>query len=198
MIEKPILLDIPMPIVTPRLKLVPWHPDHTDTFHAMREESLPDLVPWMVWAEKTSTRDETKELLTHGYAKFILRETFNMLVFTHDGKLVLSAGIHELNWRVPMGAIGYWCRSSARGNGYVTEAANALVRYGFGALGLRKISIAVDSENTHSENVAKRLCMTKEFEQMGNIASLHPDQMRKRVEYCCFDSSALPSLDVKW
>lgn len=198
MIEKPVLLDLPMPIITPRLKIVPWHPDHTEAFHAMREETLPDLRPWMVWADKPSSRDEVHELLGRGYAKFVLRETLNMLAFTHDGELVASTGLHEFNWRVPMAMIGYWCRTSARGKGYVTEAANALVRYGFDVIGLRKVSIGMDSENTASEAVAKRLGMVKESETMGSVATLHPDTMRKRLEYVCFDTSRLPELDVKW
>ncbi len=198
MIEKPILLDLPMPIVTPRLKIVPWHPDHTEAFHQMREESLPDLKPWMVWADTPATRDDVREMLTNGYARFVLRETLNMLAFTLEGELVASTGLHEFNWRVPMAGVGYWCRSSARGKGYVTEAANALIRYGFQAIGLRKVSIGMDSENVRSEAVAKRLGLVKEFEQMGAISTLHPDQLRKRLEYSCFDTSRLPPLDVKW
>lgn len=127
----PLLLDLPMPIMTPRLRIVPWHPDHTDAFFKAREESRLDLIPWMTWANESATRDEVHIHLRKSYAKFILRESLNMMAFTHDGEFVLSTGLHNIDWAIPCCEIGYWCHTRYRGQGYVTEAANALLRYGF-------------------------------------------------------------------
>jgi len=197
-IEKPILLDVPMPIMTPRLRIEPVHPKYAYLLHEAKAESLDILKPWMSWADKLPSIEEEKEWMTRKYAEFILRENLTMLAFNHDDQLVMGTGIHALDWHTPMGMIGYWCRKSAQGKGYVTEASNALLRYGFEVLGLRKMSIDMDSENIKSENVAKRLNLTKEFEQMGGLRTLHEDTMRKRLSYCCFDTKDLPTLDVSW
>lgn len=195
----PLLLDLPMPIITPRLKIVPWHPMHSDLFYEAQMQSRPNMIPWMTWAENLPTPDTAKEVLIRGHAKFILRETLNMLAFTHDGQLAVSTGLHDLNWEVPSCAIGYWCNTPFTGQGYVTEAANALARYAFSAMKMRRVAIAMDKENTKSIAVAERLNMVKEFEQLGGIMTLHRDGvLRTRVEYACFDTSNLPPLDVKW
>jgi ribosomal-protein-serine acetyltransferase len=194
----PLLLDLPMPIVTPRLQLVPWHPDHTDKFNAARNDSLDHLQPWMKWATAPATLDETRESLTHGYAKFILRQSLNMIGLTHDGEFVLSTGLHNIDWDIPSAEIGYWCCRRFLGQGYVTEAANALLHYGFSVMGMRRMAISMDSENHASRAIAERLNLILESTSRGTIRTLHQGDLRARLTYVCFDSTSTPSLDVRW
>jgi RimJ/RimL family protein N-acetyltransferase len=49
-----------------------------------------------------------------------------------------------------------------QGNGYATEAANALLRLGFETLGLRRIIARVDARNTASAAVLRRIGMRQE------------------------------------
>ncbi len=199
-IENPILLDLPMPIITPRLKIVMADPKYAAQLLQAKEESMDVLRPWMIWAKDgAGTLDEQREMLIRAQARFILREDLMMLALTHDDEFVVATGIHKFNWRVPRAMIGYWAKKSAHGKGYVTEATNALLRYGFGHIGLRKIEVYMDSENTASENVAKRLNMTKEYESRGRMNTLHDDQLdRIEVNYCCYGVDDLPPLDVTW
>lgn len=198
-IEKPMLLDLPMPIRTPRLLITPVHPEHAEAFYNAKVESMEVLYPWMVWAKNgPGTLDEQKEMMTRKYAEFILRENLMMLAFTHDGEFVVATGLHNLDWFIPSAEVGYWCKKSAQGQGYVTEAANAITRYAFEVLSMRKIYIGMDSENTASENVAKRLNMAKEFEELFGVHTLHNDNRRLRLSYACFSVADLPSLDVSW
>jgi RimJ/RimL family protein N-acetyltransferase len=198
-IDKPILLDLAMPIRTPRLVIYPAHPKHAEAFHAAKVESMDIFYPWMPWSKDGSgTLDDTRELLTRAYAQFILREGLMLLAFTHEGEFVVSSGMHKLDWDLMTCEIGYWCRKSARGKGYVTEASNAIARYAFDLMKMNKVSIGMDSENKASESVAKRLNMKKEFEMMFGIKTLHEDKRRKRLSYTCFSASDLPPLEVRW
>lgn len=199
-IENPIFLDLPMPIITPRLKIVIPDPKYAEQMLAAKDESLDILVPWMRWAKDgAGTLDEQRELLIRKQALFILREDLMMLALTHDDELVVMTGIHSFNWRVPSAMIGYWAKKSAHGKGYVTEAANAVLRYGFGQMGLRKIDIFMDTENTASENVAKRLNMIHEYDERAASSTLHDDPLtRIKRSYCCYGVDDLPPLDVKW
>lgn len=198
-IEKPILLDLPMPIRTPRLVITPPKLEYAEQIMAAKEESMDVLVPWMTWAKDgPGTLDDNKEVMIKHYAQFILREDLMMLAFTHEGEFVVASGIHRIDWDEPMAEIGYWCKKSAHGKGYVTETANALIRYAFDVLKMRKMQIGMDSENTASENVARRLNMIKEFECVGGVKTLHPEGMRTRYSYCCFDTKSLPPLEVSW
>src|SRR5690606_18745889 len=162
-------IAVPMPIITPRLIIVAPHPDHAEKFWEAREASLDVLYPWMGWADKTTTLEENKIFLAKKAAEFITRESLMMLAFTHDGEFVVSTGLHDIDWRNGTIEIGYWAKKSAHGKGYVTEAANALTRYAFEVLKMRKVCIGMDSENAASEAVPKRLNMVKEFEAAGMI-----------------------------
>ena len=46
-----------------------------------------------------------------------------------------------------------------RGFGYATEAANALITLGFGAMNLRRIVATTEHDNVPSQNVMRRLGM---------------------------------------
>jgi ribosomal-protein-alanine N-acetyltransferase len=58
--------------------------------------------------------------------------------------------------------IGFDFRRSHWGRGYATEAAMAVLRYGFTQLGLERISGWIDPENEPSQRVAERIGMTVE------------------------------------
>lgn len=199
MIENPLLLELPLPIKTPRLLIYAAHPQFAEPFWQAKQESADILVPWMTWADKVTTLDDEKEFLIRAHAEFILRQTLMMLAFTHDGQFVVSTGFHDIHWKKRMADIGYWCKKSAHGKGYVTEASNALLRYGFGPMRMQKISIAMDAENSASERVVQRLNMAKEYERTGGISTLHEgDGLRIERSYCCFNAHELPPLDVTW
>lgn len=186
-------------IRTPRLLIVSAHPDHAEALYKAKLESMDHLYPWMVWADKPGTLEDQRTLLAAKHAEFLNRgEEMMMLAFTHEGEFVVATGYPHISWRIPKVDIGYWCRKSALGQGYVTEAANALTRYGFEALGMRKIVINVDSENIASEKVALRLNMALEYEEVGGITTLHEGGLRTKRSYCCFDTAKLPPLDVTW
>ena len=55
--------------------------------------------------------------------------------------------------------LGYVLARRSWGNGYATEAAAALLRYGFDELGLHTISATCDPENTASAAVLRRIGM---------------------------------------
>lgn len=55
--------------------------------------------------------------------------------------------------------LGYWLGADAWGNGYATEAASALVDFGFKELGLSRIYAQVLEGNTTSCNVLEKLGM---------------------------------------
>jgi RimJ/RimL family protein N-acetyltransferase len=55
--------------------------------------------------------------------------------------------------------LGYVLARPSWGNGYATEAAGALLRYGFDELGLATISATCDPDNTASATVLEKIGM---------------------------------------
>jgi RimJ/RimL family protein N-acetyltransferase len=63
---------------------------------------------------------------------------------------------------VKAGKLGYALIPTAQGHGYVTDACGALIGYGFGELGLHRISAAIGPDNVASVRVVERLGFTRE------------------------------------
>lgn len=199
MIKKPIFLDVPMPIRTPRLLIVAPDPKYAEGVFNAKMESMPHLLEWMAWAVgDQGTAEDQRERFIKWQSKFLLREEFPMLVYTHEGEFVAATGIKGINWDIPRCDIGYWCRSSMQGRGYVTEMANALTRFAFEVLKMRKVTIHVDKKNMKSAAVAERLGYLHEYDDLGGMIKPNSDEMRVKRVFSCFDPTILPPLEVSW
>jgi RimJ/RimL family protein N-acetyltransferase len=191
-------IGMKMPIRTTRLEIRPiTHVDVDEMVKAIHE-SKEKLQKWMPWAENIPSVEEYHNIVANSIKKMEEREEFWFMAFTHDGRMVISTGFHDIKWKVPRCSIGYWCRTSDEGNGYVTEVANALTRYAFEEMGMRKVMIDMDTENTASENVAKRLNFIHEFDDIGGLIIPNCSELRTKRVYSCFDPKTLPALDVSW
>lgn len=76
-----------------------------------------------------------------------------------DGELVASIGLHHITDAVGGGdaELGFWVTASARGNGYIVEAARAVIDFGFGELGLARIVWRAVVGNVPSARAARAL-----------------------------------------
>ena len=70
--------------------------------------------------------------------------------------------MHRIDWTVPRFEIGYWCRTSRVGHGYVSEAVAAITRFAFETLHAARVEIRTDVANSRSFRIAERLGFTLE------------------------------------
>lgn len=149
-------LYIPESIETKRLMLRPPLPCDAPVVNAAIEETFEDLHLWMDWAHHLPTIEETEEHSRNALNLFRARTDFPFRAYLKStNEYVLSCGIHPMDWDVPKFEIGYWCRASMQGHGYVTEAVQALTRVGFENLKANKIEIRCDVRNLRSRRVAE-------------------------------------------
>ena len=59
-------------------------------------------------------------------------------------------------WETPRTEIGYWCRTTRAGRGYVSEAVAAVARYAHENLRAVRVEIVTDEANLASRRVAER------------------------------------------
>jgi RimJ/RimL family protein N-acetyltransferase len=127
------------------------------------KESLQELKPWMPWASEDYTLEACEESIRGAIAKYITQEDFRMLFFDKEtGKLIGSSGLHRIDWKVPKFEIGYWCRTSETGKGYVTEVVRELSKLCFEKLYAARVEIRCDDLNVRSAAVAERCGFTLE------------------------------------
>jgi RimJ/RimL family protein N-acetyltransferase len=196
----PGLIDVPMPIRTPRLTIRPKQVgDGAITFSAVME-TWQDLTQWMRWAEnRDSFTAESLEIRTRQVmASFLLRESIELIgIETQTGKALVWCGFHDIDWQGHQCDTGFWVRKSAQRRGIATEAANALVRYAFGALRMQRVGLTHSHGNEASRRIAEKLGFRLEGIQAK--ANLLPGgRAEDRYCYARFDVAGLPDLEVTW
>lgn len=131
-------------------------------------------------------------------ASFLLRDGIELVgIETATGSTVIWCGLHDIDWPGRQCDTGFWVRKSAQGRGFATEATNALVRYAFGALGMRRIGLTHSAGNEPSRRIAERLGFSFEGIQKG--ANVLPGgNYADRYCYARFDIAGLPKLEVRW
>lgn len=159
----PILLNFPDELTTERLLIRPPRPGDGPAINAAIVESLAELQPWMLWAQPPPSVADTETLCRRKAADWVRREDFMLTLWRQsDGFFVGASGLHRVNWSVPRMEIGYWCRSSLSGQGYITEAVHAITRFAFEQMGAQRLEIRCDVDNARSAAVARRAGYTLE------------------------------------
>ena len=163
----PLLIDVPQRIDTERLLLRPPQPGDGAALNAAVCESIAELQPWLPWAQKAPTADESELQCRRMHGRFALREDLVVFIFERrsdgsEGALLGGSGLHRIDWAVPRFEIGYWRRSGHGGKGLIVEAVRALNRVAFDRLGARRVEVRMDSHNERSIRVAERAGFTFE------------------------------------
>jgi ribosomal-protein-serine acetyltransferase len=130
--------------------------DASGIFEAVRE-SLEALKPWMSWAHDDYREDETRsfvERTIEGWEKdgdfaFVITDAL-------DGTLLGGTGLNNLSREYRLANLGYWVRSSRRGQGVAPRAARLAARFGIERLGLLRAEIVVAVGNTASLRAAEK------------------------------------------
>ena len=162
----PLLLDLPGSIETERLRLRPPQPgDGAAVFHAI-EESLPELrafLGWLPWVAAEPSVASSESWCRNAQANFLARRDLPFLLFEKaTGVLVGASGLHRPVWETPKVEVGYWVRTSRRGNGFIAEAVVVLTQYAFNYLGAARVELVTDEANTRARRVAERCQFTLE------------------------------------
>lgn len=200
MAEKPLLMlmNLPMPIETPRLILRPVMPGDGAVMYEAKAETFADLHQWMPWAKELGTADDSEAVVREAYARFIRREDLMIGGFEKDtGRFVIGTGLHRFDWTVKRFEIGYWVRESAQGQGYAGEAANALTRYAFWQLRANAVMISHAAGNDKSRRVIEKLGFDLEGKER-KATVLPSGEVVDSWVYSRIDVKGLPELNVSW
>lgn len=200
---KPILLDLPFPIKTPRLVLRPPTVGDGRVVNAAILESLDTLRQYMPWAKEAPSVNDSEEFVRQGAANWILKRNeepyLPLFIFTkNDNQFVGGTGFHHYDWEIPSIETGYWIRTRCAGVGLMTEAINAITQYAFRKLNVKRISITCESNNTRSKKIPERLGYQLEATLKANRRNLVTGEISDTLIYTRYDLEELPALQVNW
>lgn len=152
--------DVPGPVIVgERVRLrVPRLSDHAD-WARLRLESRAYLQPWEpAWPEDDLARAAFRRRLSIYARELELGNAWPMFIFDRQDN-GLRGAITLSNVRrgvASTGTLGYWVAERYAGQGYATQAVEALCRYAFETLKLHRIEAACVPDNAASRTVLLR------------------------------------------
>lgn len=162
----PILLDITETIDTDRLQLRAVMPGDGAQHCRAFAESVQDLRRYLghlLWVAEEPSLIHSETYCRKHRAHFIERESLLYFIYLKsEQRMIGSVALHEIDWQVPKMEIGYWCSSRYQGQGYTTEAVNALTTMAMTELVAQRIEIQADDVNIASWQVAQRCGFQRE------------------------------------
>ncbi|MCI0439420.1 MAG: GNAT family N-acetyltransferase [Chloroflexi bacterium] len=125
--------------------------------------SDPEVCRFMVWGP--NTEEQTRSFIARmvELRQERPRASFELAIeLREEGRLIGACGIRARPPEKRQGDIGYVLNSSYWGKGYATEAARALLAFGFERLGLRRIIATCATDNIASARVLEKVGMRRE------------------------------------
>lgn len=198
-------LEFPLPIVTPRLIMrqpTLASSDIYEHFSAVTE-SMSEISQWLPWAKFYPSLSQTEDYIRACNASWITKNDNNiglpLWIMSRDNKKFIgNIVIWNIVWEIPKFEFGYWLRSSQTQKGYITEAVNALTRYCFSQLGIRRIEIRCEKENLRAQLVPKRLGFELDGVLHNSTLAVSNGQLTDILIFSRIDQENLPELEVLW
>ena len=145
-------------ITTERLFLRPVQEEDVDLFWPY--VSNPELPKFMSWEAHTK-KQETINFINNKLKSFNEGTSILWCIFYEDtfcGAISFEGVLREVRaLRFDSAEIGYWLGKEFRGNGFMTEACKALIKFGFQKYNLHKINIGHFSKNQSSKRVIEKM-----------------------------------------
>ncbi|MCB0336987.1 MAG: GNAT family N-acetyltransferase [Bdellovibrionales bacterium] len=156
--KEPVLIDFPSECESGRLLIRAPLPGDGKVVNDAILESFEELRHWMAWAQNRPSVEDSETVVRNASADFALRKDLVFFMFLKEtGQFIGGTGLHRINWAVPKFEIGYWCRTSQTGKGYVKEAAARLATFAFEDLGAQRVEIRADAKNERSWRIPEKL-----------------------------------------
>ncbi|MDB5477740.1 MAG: GCN5-related N-acetyltransferase [Alphaproteobacteria bacterium] len=155
-----------MHLTTPRLTLRPLQETDGPAIAQATDETWDDLQQWMRWAIDRQQRTDPVNCAT--YAKncneaFQQKTDFTFGAFLKDNNdFVLLSRLATGKEPSALEFCGYWCRKKYQGQGFMTEAVSAIIRYAFDELHATRLQIRHAAGNQKTRAVMDHAGFVKE------------------------------------
>jgi RimJ/RimL family protein N-acetyltransferase len=121
-------------------------------------ESLPELEPWMSWANERYTIETARNFVTVTRTHWSNGAMYAFAITDAvTGELVGGCSLSHIHPVYHFCNLGYWVRTSRHGEGIAGAAAKLAARFGFERAGLIRAEIVIAEGNQPSRRVAEKI-----------------------------------------
>jgi ribosomal-protein-serine acetyltransferase len=135
-------------------------PRHAEQVFRLVDANRDHLRRWLPWVDASASAEDTRAYI-RGMLHAVADGREYGFAILHHGELVGGIGLHLIP-ELAEAEIGYWLAEDAQGQGIVTRASRALLRFAFEELGMHRVIIKCAKENARSRAVPERLGFTLE------------------------------------
>jgi RimJ/RimL family protein N-acetyltransferase len=149
--------DIKLTSLNLKILLRPPRIEDVERLHNAVLVSLPELRPWMDWANEDYSIDVPRAFIEAQPESWENDTNYQFSIFDRDnGEVLGGGGLNHINRYYRMANLGYWIRSDRTKEGIATEATRLIAKFGFEQLGLKRIEIVTAVDNVASRRVAEK------------------------------------------
>ncbi len=131
--------------------------DAPEMYTAVRE-SLADLKPWMSWAHDGYAPRDASDFIAIARAHWEEGGIYGFAILdAGDGSFVGGCSLSNIHPLYRFCNLGYWVRSSRRGQGMAGRAARLAAYFGIERLRMVRVEVVVAVGNTASIRVAEKI-----------------------------------------
>lgn len=157
----------------------PWQ---AEEFLAHTDQVRDHLAPWLPWALDVTDLESARRWLQE-HADSQARDGARLYALYLDGEMVGGTMFRLFEPAIGLCEIGMWLAPEAQGRGLASRALTAMIDWAIDVRGMVRVQALVDSDNTASLAVVRRLGLVHE----GTMRSAMPmaSGVRKDLELWC-------------
>jgi ribosomal-protein-serine acetyltransferase len=153
---------------------------HTQALFELIEQNREHLRVWLPWVDSTRTLEDTRQ-----FVRFALRQHARSSAMTasiwQQGRMVGLIGYNYIDHLNRQTELGYWLGAAYQGQGIMTAACRAMIRYAFVHLEMARVEIRCAVENRRSRAIPERLGF--ELDGIASQLDWHTDRYWDTVVY---------------
>jgi ribosomal-protein-serine acetyltransferase len=135
-------------------------PRHADDLFRLVDANREHLRRWLPWVDASTSVEDNRRYIQQMLHALAEGKEYGFAIF-YRGELVGGIGLHPIP-EIAEAEIGYWLAEAAQGQGIITRASRALLRFSFDELEMHRVIIKCAKGNARSRAVPERLGFTLE------------------------------------
>lgn len=186
-------------IMTPRLILRPLALNDVESYFEAEQASIKEMKSYWSWAIPKSIDDikDFIEFCIECHEPLSPQNMYFAILEKESNQFLGCIWCQAINWFVPKFEISYWLDTRKTGNGYMSEAVNALSRTIFDVYHARRIEIKVFTTNPKSRAIPERLGFKLDAILENNFIDFVTSEIIDGALYSCVDIANLPELSLQ-
>jgi len=151
-------MDLSIELTDGVITLHPFRLDDSKQVYECVRESLTELKPWLNWVHDGYLLQEAEEYIRITRARWEENTLFAFVITdANTGEVLGGCGLGQKHSVYHYSNLGYWVRSSRRGQGIAGRAAKLIAKFGFEQAGIIRAEIVVAVPNERSRRVAEKV-----------------------------------------